>query len=863
MHATTFAVQNGQSFPTAATRAIGFLALCVLLLVVPGAYGATCTVSSTNDIGAGSLRDCLTNSAAATIDATGVSGTIVLTSGELPITRTVTINGPGAENLAIDGNATSRVFDNFASNVTISGLTITNGLGSGNGGGGIFNQGGLTLSNSTVSNNVAGPGCCYRGGGINNAGGATLTVTDSTISGNSASYTGGGIENDGTLTVSNSMLSGNSSNGWGGGISTITGLFEVSNSIVSGNSAANGGGGIFIDGITSGTPTVSNSTVSGNSGYVGGGIYNLHTNDTSYLLVINSTISGNSFTGTDQTGGGISTSGTGGATVINSTISGNSGPANAGYGGGIGNYAGSLTVQDCTFSGNSSYSPGGGIGNNGGGSIQIRNTVLNAGASGGTIGNFSGTITSLGYNLASDNGGGFLIATGDQINTDPKLAPLHDNGGPTQTHALCTATGMPDASCTGASPAINAGDPNFDPNAFSPPLLYDQRGSPYARVANNRIDIGAFEVQPPPTTDLAITKSASPNPATVGSNLTYTLTVTNNGPSSATGVTTSDTLPGSVTFVSLSASQGTCSGTATVTCSHGSLANGASATVTIVVTPNTTTTLSNTASVSGNESDPSTSNNSSTVITTVNPPAPTITMFTPTSGPVGTSVAIAGNNFTGASAVKFNGTSAPFTVNSDTQITASAPSGATSGPISVTTPGGTATSSTTFIVTTSPPPPTISSFSPTSGGVGTKVTIQGTNLAGATSVQFNGTSASFQVKGSRISAIVPQGASSGPISVTTPAGMATSTDSFTVIPAPVIRGFTPASGPIGTSVKITGSNFSSASAVMFNGTSAKQFTVVSITEIDATVPRGAKTGPISVMTSGGTGTSASNFAVTK
>jgi hypothetical protein len=158
MHATTFAVQNGQSFPSGATRAIGFLALCVLLLVVPSAYGATCTVSNTNDVGAGSLRDCLTNSAADTIDATGVSGTIVLTSSELPITRNVTINGPGAANLAIDGNATSRVFDNFASNVTISGLTITNGLGNANGGGGIFNQGGLTLSNSTVSNNVAGPG---------------------------------------------------------------------------------------------------------------------------------------------------------------------------------------------------------------------------------------------------------------------------------------------------------------------------------------------------------------------------------------------------------------------------------------------------------------------------------------------------------------------------------------------------------------------------------------------------------------------------------------------------------------------------------------------------------------------------------
>jgi hypothetical protein len=78
------------------------------------------------------------------------------------------------------------------------------------------------------------------------------------------------------------------------------------------------------------------------------------------------------------------------------------------------------------------------------------------------------------------------MATGDQINTDPLLGPLQDNGGATFTHALLAG-----------SPAIDAGDPSFDPYAFDPPLLYDQRGTPYARVANNRIDVGAFEAQAP------------------------------------------------------------------------------------------------------------------------------------------------------------------------------------------------------------------------------------------------------------------------------------------------------------------------------------------------------------------------------
>jgi hypothetical protein len=163
------------------------------------------------------------------------------------------------------------------------------------------------------------------------------------------------------------------------------------------------------------------------------------------------------------------------------------------------------------------------------------------------------------------------------------------------------------------------------------------------------------------------------------------------------------------------------------------------------------------------------------------PTKPTISGFSPTSGPVGTAVTISGTNLTGATAVAFNGTNATsYTVNSASQITATVPSGATSGPISVTTPGGTATSTSSFTVSASPT--TISGFSPTSGPVGTAVTISGTNLTGATAVAFNGTNAtSYTVNSaSQITATVPSGATSGPISVTTPGGTATSTSSFTV-----------------------------------------------------------------------------------
>jgi endonuclease/exonuclease/phosphatase family metal-dependent hydrolase len=245
--------------------------------------------------------------------------------------------------------------------------------------------------------------------------------------------------------------------------------------------------------------------------------------------------------------------------------------------------------------------------------------------------------------------------------------------------------------------------------------------------------------------------------------------------------------------------------------------------------------------------------------------APSITSFSPTSGPVGTNVVITGTAFTGATAVKFNGTAATsFTVNSDTQITATVPTGATTGPISVTTANGTGTSSTSFTVTA--PAPSITSFSPTSGPVGTNVIITGTAFTGATAVKFNGTAAtSFTVNSdTQITATVPTGATSGTISVTTANGTGTSSASFTVtttVAAPSITSFSPTSGAVGTNVTITGTNFTGATAVTFNGTSAS-FTTNSNVMVTATVPSGATTGPITLTTPSGTATSSANFTVT-
>jgi len=164
---------------------------------------------------------------------------------------------------------------------------------------------------------------------------------------------------------------------------------------------------------------------------------------------------------------------------------------------------------------------------------------------------------------------------------------------------------------------------------------------------------------------------------------------------------------------------------------------------------------------------------------TATPPAPTITSFAPTTGPVGTSVVITGTDFTGATAVTLNGMATGFLVNSNTQITSTVPIGATTGRFSVTTPGGTATSTSDFTVTI--PAPTISSFNPTTGPAGTPVIIAGTNLTGATAVSLNGTTASFTVNSAtQIAATVPTGATTGKFSVTTPGGTAISANNFTV-----------------------------------------------------------------------------------
>jgi len=239
---------------------------------------------------------------------------------------------------------------------------------------------------------------------------------------------------------------------------------------------------------------------------------------------------------------------------------------------------------------------------------------------------------------------------------------------------------------------------------------------------------------------------------------------------------------------------------------------------------------------------------------------PNILNFSPTSGTNNTVVTLTGSGLNEQSPAPTvsvgGGVVTSFSTISAGTLVFKVPVTASSGPITVTTTNGSVTSSQIFYL-----PAAITSFTPTNGAAGTPVKITGNNFTNASVVSFNGVPAtSFAVtNNTTIGAIAPVGVTSGTISVTTPFGTTNSAGIFYV--APTITDFTPNHGSPGTSVTITGTSFTNASAVAFNGTPAASFVVTNNTTLSAIVPNGVTTGKISVTAPGGTGLSATDFTV--
>ena len=370
-------------------------------------------------------------------------GTILLTSGELAIDKSLTIQGFTDSELTINGNDRSRVFNidnNFGliNDVTINNLTITGGNAGDNGGGGIRNEENLTINNSVIMGNSAEG----SGGGIY----GSSTISNSTISQNSAEGSGGGIS--GSSTISNSTISKNQAEGNGGGIYSFDSveIARIDNSTISGNQAEGNGGGIYAyDSVE-----IDNSTISGNQAEGNGGGINVRSGMYGISgTILNSTVSGNT---AKIKGGGIHD---GTETISNSTITGNAAPDGAGiYQFPIDSYFDGTEISSSIIAGNID-------------SNDVEGPDL---ASGGNnlIGNGDNTSAFV------DRINGDIVGSADDP-IDPQLGKLQDNGGSTFTHAL-----LPE------SIAINTGS---NPEE----LTTDQRGEGFPRTLFNATDIGAFE----------------------------------------------------------------------------------------------------------------------------------------------------------------------------------------------------------------------------------------------------------------------------------------------------------------------------------------------------------------------------------
>jgi uncharacterized repeat protein (TIGR01451 family) len=490
-------------------------------------------------------------------------------TGDLHIEANVTIAGAGSGLTTIHGDE-DRIFEitATASAVTLSGLTLTGG-GSQVFGGAVRSVGAsLTLADDSLVANTTGN--LGFGGALDMepVGSGTLAVTDSAFSSNVAVDTNTGQGGFGGAIMFEPL---------GTGAVTITNSTFDSNTAQGGSKTQGGFGGAIMFEPESGSLTVTGSTFSANtadaaaagSGFGGAISFEPNEEGVDTLSLTNSTFTGNHANGKGF-GGAIDFEGeTSTATLLNDTI--------------VANTTGSGTF-------------GGGIENEG--QTTARNTIISGNTAGAVVNNCGNAPIAAGaHDIELGTTCGF------DMNADPKLAPLAENGGPTETMALLAG-----------SPAIDAGD-----SAFCPAT--DQRGFPRPQPPAGTCDIGAFESAP--FADLAISQSASPNPVTVGATLTYQLIATNNGPDTATGVTLQDTLPAGATLVSTSASSGSCAGSAPVSCSLGTLAPGASARVTIAVRPSQAGVAANTANVAGSPTDPNPANNQSQLQTKVLPAAAT------------------------------------------------------------------------------------------------------------------------------------------------------------------------------------------------------------------------------------------------
>jgi CSLREA domain-containing protein len=456
----------------------------------------------------------------------GLTGTITLDQGPLIVTRSsynsTTITGPGADDLYIDGDGLSLVFDaaDTGPGLTISGLTIGNGYD--DVAGGLYVQEGedVTLSDSTVTGNTAtGAEDKYEffgGGGITNRG--ELLVEDSLITENYAnSYIpqmgppfpwggGGGINNLGALTVTGSVIDGNGSSQLGGGIlsgiSKYPSSMTISDTTISNNGAPNGGGiaGFdFFTSVGSSDNQITNSTITGNFAEFGGGVGFKYLGGSRHWQISHSTIADNT---AYEDGGGIGFGAVAGTfELVDSTISGNDA-----YDDGGGAYVSSaaqkyqdgLQFNNSTIASNTAVEDGGGLyldytdTYDSPAAVPLFSTIVGNNSSSAGLNDLAEGIDidpsegafDLSFSLVRAPGNATITETppgSNLLGVDPQLGPLANNGGLTETHL----------------PSVNS--PAVDRGSAPGNLTTDQRGDARtvdtgAPNANDGTDMGSVEL---------------------------------------------------------------------------------------------------------------------------------------------------------------------------------------------------------------------------------------------------------------------------------------------------------------------------------------------------------------------------------
>lgn len=529
-------------------------------LLVEASLATTLTVTNLADSGPGTLRQALADAASGDTIDFAIEGTIKLDTGPVVIDRSLTLVGPGAESLALDGGLTNRLLDVTSGPVELSGLQFLNGFASGNGGaisnaakltvtqcvfsnnfsvnhgGAIFSDGDLTVSHCTFAKNytldVGDGGAIYgdgkisivdssiqdciavSGGGLQlgwptTASRSTGEVRRTTFTGNrtDADGEGGAIANWGTLLLADCTFLRNVGSGSAiGNIGTMT----ITNCTIQ-DGATRGdwpnAGGIKNDGDCQ----VVDSRVSGNFGYLGGGVFN-----TGDLWVFRSTIEGNNAL---YGGQGIANYG-GNLTLSESAVLKNGGQFNdsgggifvfsgnvaltnctfsgnsASTGGGIENFVGAVRLDSCTVAGNSASGKGRGLYNVGDGTFSVRNSIV------------AGNTALFSANTNTDVAGSFvsqgynLIGAGDE-STGFTNGLMQDLVGTAASPTDAKLGSLADNGGPTRTHALRFDSPALDAG-HSGSLVTEQRGRPRPiddsaiadAIGGNGCDIGAYEADP-------------------------------------------------------------------------------------------------------------------------------------------------------------------------------------------------------------------------------------------------------------------------------------------------------------------------------------------------------------------------------